>query len=142
MAPQREEHCYRCGYVWRPRLSRVRICARCKSPYFWFAKVRVPTRGRGPGIAEIVGPKRGEVLRLARKFGATNVRIFGSVARNDATPTSDVDVLVDPVGGGRYRPIDLALALTRTLGRRVDLVDEGSLFWLIQPRVVAEAIPV
>jgi predicted nucleotidyltransferase len=140
MAPVREEHCYRCGYVWVPRRARVRICARCKSPYYWYPKLRIPTRGRGLGVEEVIGPKRRRVLELARRFGATNVRVFGSVARNEATPMSDVDLVVDPIPG-RDRPIDLALALKHALGRRVDLVDERSLHWLIQPRVVAEAVP-
>lgn len=134
-------HCYRCGYVWAPRRPKVKICARCKSPYFWFPKVRIPTFGSGLGIEDVIGERRKEVLRLARKYGAENVRVFGSVARKEATPKSDVDIVVDPIGPDRYRPIDLALALRRTLGRPVDLVSERSLHWLIQPRVVADAIP-
>jgi uncharacterized protein len=81
------------------------------------------------------------VLRLARRYGATNVRVFGSVARSEATVDSDIDLLVDPIREGEFRPIDLALALTRALGRRVDLVRERSLVWLVQPQVVAEAVP-
>ncbi len=134
-------HCYRCGYVWVPRRSRIRICARCKSPYYWFPKIRIPTLGSGLGVDEIIGEHRSEVLRLARIYGAQNVRVFGSAARKEATPTSDVDILVDPIRPDRYRPIDLALALRKTLGRPVDLVTERSLHWLVQPRVVAEAVP-
>ncbi|EQD73978.1 DNA polymerase beta domain protein region [mine drainage metagenome] len=81
------------------------------------------------------------MLRLARSYGAENVRVFGSVARREATPNSDVDIVVDPIRPDRYRPIDLALALRKALGRPVDLVSERSLHWLIQPKVLAEAVP-
>lgn len=43
------------------------------------------------GIAEVVGSKRDYVLALARKHGATNVRIFGSLARGEADEASDID---------------------------------------------------
>ncbi len=135
-------HCYRCGYSWFPRRSTVRICARCKSPYFDLPKLRIPSYGGGLGIEEVIGTKRRTVLRLAKKYGATNVRVFGSVARKQATESSDVDIVVDPVGPHRYRVDDLREALTRVLRRKVDLVSERSLYWLIQPAVVAEAVPV
>jgi uncharacterized protein len=66
--------------------------------------------------------------------------VFGSVARRQASESSDVDLLVDSVGA-RYRPVDLALALRKELGRRIDVVSESSLPWFIQPRVIAEAVP-
>jgi predicted nucleotidyltransferase len=113
------------------------MCARCKSPFFAFPKILVPTFGNGAGIDQILGRNRDAVLRLARRFGARNVRVFGSVARHAATSTSDVDLLVDPVPG-RYRPIDLALALQELLGGRVDLATETSLFWYTAPHVAAE----
>jgi hypothetical protein len=70
--------------VWTPRRPRVRICARCKSPYYWFPNIRVPTRGTGLGVEDLVGPKRTEVLRIGRRYGDTNGRIFGSLARDEA----------------------------------------------------------
>ncbi|MCA9909182.1 MAG: nucleotidyltransferase domain-containing protein, partial [Anaerolineae bacterium] len=47
------------------------------------------------GVSEVIGEKREAVLRLAEYYGARNVRVFGSVARGDATHDSDVDFLVD-----------------------------------------------
>jgi len=47
------------------------------------------------GIDEVLKVKREEILRIAAQHGARNVRIFGSVARGQAGPNSDVDVLVD-----------------------------------------------
>src|SRR5208282_821009 len=141
MVRRDETHCYRCGYVWTPRRSRVRICARCKSPSYWLPKIRIPTGGSGLGIAEVIGAKRARVLRLARSHGATNVRVFGSVARKEATAESDVDILIDRAKGQRLNLLGLALALAKTLGRQVDLTAEDDLFWLVQPQVIAEAVP-
>jgi predicted nucleotidyltransferase len=134
-------HCYRCGHVWVPRQSRVRLCARCKSPYYWYPKVRVPTYGGGLGITEVIGPNRRKVLEISRGYGATNVRVFGSVARRAATSESDVDFVVDRLAGTKFRRLDLSLALARLLRRRVDVVTEDGIYWLVQPRIVEEAIP-
>ena len=51
------------------------------------------------GLDELLREKRNEILRLAAQHGAYNVRIFGSVARGEAGPESDVDVLVDMDAG-------------------------------------------
>ena len=92
------------------------------------------------GIDQVIGTNRGRVLQLAERFGADDVRIFGSVARKEATLASDIDILVSPLGR-QYDPISLALALKKLLGREVDLVSEESLHWLVQPQVIAEAVP-
>ena len=47
------------------------------------------------GIAALVDEKKKEIREIAAKHGARNVRVFGSVARGDARPDSDVDFLVD-----------------------------------------------
>ena len=47
------------------------------------------------GIEEIVGEKREAILALAARYGASNVRVFGSVAEGKADDASDVDFLVD-----------------------------------------------
>lgn len=133
-------HCYRCGYYWFPRRSRVRACARCKSRYFEIPRLRVPSYGSGLGIDEVIGGHRGQVVRLARRYGAKEVRVFGSVARREATLASDVDILVAP-DGSRYDPIALTVRLEKVLGRRVDVVSEGGLHWFVQPQVIAEAVP-
>lgn len=88
----------------------------------------------------VIGDRRLAVIRLAERHGAREVRVFGSVARREATLASDLDLLVSPVSG-RYDPISLQLELTRLLGRHVDVVSEQSLHWFVQPQVIAEAIP-
>jgi len=118
----------------------VRMCARCKSPYFAEPRLVVPTYGSGLGIEEVIGSKRQTLLRVARKYGARDVRIFGSVARKEATKSSDVDILVDREKRGFDR-WGLTVELKKLLGRKVDLVPEQSLHWLVQPQVIAEAVP-
>ncbi len=49
----------------------------------------------GLGIDDIIGDKREAILKLAQQYGASNVRVFGSVARGEARPGSDVDFLVE-----------------------------------------------
>jgi len=134
-------HCYRCGYSWFPRRTHVRICAHCKSPYFDIPKVRIPSYGGGLGIDDVIGPHRSTLLKIARQYGAENVRVFGSVARRRATERSDVDLLIDPIPHRSFRQVDLSLRLGRLLGRPVDVVSESGLDWFLQPTVVSEAVP-
>ena len=95
----------------------------------------------GLGINEVLGDKRQAVLALTSSYGITNVRVFGSVARGEARPDSDVDLLVDA-------PVSLGLKLMRAgrelealLGRPVDLIPEDSLRQRLRPRVLREAVP-
>jgi hypothetical protein len=82
----------------------------------------------GLGIREIIGDKRDTVLQLAAQHRATNVRVFGSVARGEATPESDVDVLVDFQSGYTlWDTIGLAQDLTILLGRKVDVANAARL---------------
>ena len=132
--------CYRCGYYWFPRRKGVRVCARCKSPYFEVPRLRVPTYGSGLGIERVIGSRRAQVLRLAHRYGAKEVRIFGSVARQEATLASDIDILVSS-SGPRFDPITLSMKLERLLQRRVHPASESGPHWFIQPQVIAEAVP-
>jgi predicted nucleotidyltransferase len=138
--------CYRCAYVWRLRKSPVRICPRCKSPLWNTPKVERPrrrARPSGAGAEEVLGPHRPLLLRLARRYGATSVRVFGSVARGEAGPASDIDLLVEfPDPPGILRRMEFEQRLEALLGRRVDMATEANLHWLIRPQVLAEAVPV
>lgn len=91
---------------------------------------------------ESVRRLRTEIERLANQYGARNLRIFGSVARNEAGPKSDVDVLVT------FEPertlLDVAgfeLGLEDLLGCEVDVVEEGGLSPHLEKRILAEAVP-
>jgi len=140
-----ELHCYRCGNTWTPRARIVRICPRCKSSYWDEPKIRMPTGGGGLGVEDILGPYRSRIERLAQRYHAREIRVFGSVARGAARPDSDVDFLVDFDRSRKIRStlrsVDFALELETLLGRHVDVVTEESLHWFIQPQVVTEAVP-
>jgi uncharacterized protein len=135
-------HCYRCIYSWIPTKPVVRMCPRCKSIRWDVPKVRLPPyAGGGLGIPEIIAPKRKEIRALVRKHRFSNPRVFGSVARGEAGPKSDVDVLGTQVGGGFWARIDLAHDLEDLLGHPVDVVPDDSLKWYAEPEILAQAVP-
>ena len=133
--------CYRCLYEWIPRRTPVRACPRCESRLYNVPKVRPPKLGGGLGIEEISLPHRREILSLAARHGAKEVRVFGSVRRREADAKSDVDLLVTwkrspPPLASPYIEVDLE----RLLGRRVDVAEENTLPWSYRPNVLAEAV--
>lgn len=82
----------------------------------------------GLGIDDLLKDKREEILRLAHEHGAYNVRVFGSVARGEAGPESDVDFLVNFNSGYKmWDRIGLIQDLEDLLGRKVDVVLEKNL---------------
>lgn len=95
-----------------------------------------------PNTTQMLHERRADILSIAARHGAYNVRVFGSVARGEDNAESDVDFLVDlqndrslfDVGG-------LLLDLQNLLGRNVDVVTEKALHWYIRDRVLAEAKP-
>ena len=94
------------------------------------------------GIEEIINGKREEMLRIGVRHGVQSVRVFGSVARGEARPDSDVDLLVAIERGRGWTDIGrLLLEWEDLLGRRVDLVEPEGLHWFIRDRVLAEAVP-
>jgi predicted nucleotidyltransferase len=91
---------------------------------------------------EVLKAKREEILRIAARHGARNVRVFGSVARGEADAESDVDVLVDMESGRSLLDMGgLLMDLQDLLGCRVDVVTERGLRERIRERVLQEAIP-
>lgn len=93
-------------------------------------------------LQDILQAKREEILRIAAKHGARNVRIFGSTVRGEGGPESDVDFLVDvePVHSSWF-PAGLILDLEELLGQKVDVVTEDSIYWLLRRRILKEARP-
>ena len=93
------------------------------------------------GLEELLKAKREEILRIAARHGAVNIRVFGSVARGDARPDSDVDFLVDLEPGRSLLDLGgLLMVLQDLLGRNVDVVTERGLRPRIRDRVLAEAM--
>ncbi|MCX5675309.1 MAG: nucleotidyltransferase family protein [Planctomycetota bacterium] len=93
-------------------------------------------------IPMLLRAKREDILRLAARHGARNIRIFGSVARGDAGPDSDLDVLVDmEPGRSLFDMGGLLTDLQELLGCHVDVVTEKGLRERIRDRVLKEAVP-
>jgi hypothetical protein len=91
---------------------------------------------------QLTEAQRAEALRLAAKHDARDVRIFGSFARGEAGPDSDIDLLVDfEPGRSLLDQVSLALDLEALLGCRVDVVTEDGLYWLLRRRILDEARP-
>ena len=88
-------------------------------------------------------PQRDLIRRIAARHGATNVRVFGSVARGDARSDSDIDLLVD-VGPSTspWFPGGLVADLEEALGRRVDVVTERALTPELREHILKESVPV
>lgn len=86
--------------------------------------------------------RREEILHCAERYGASNVRVFGSVARGDQGPESDVDIIVE------FEPhrtlLDhggLLMDLRDLLGCDVDVVDADAMRPRFRDRVLKEAVP-
>ena len=85
------------------------------------------------------GEKRAAIIQLAHEHGATNVRVFGSIARGDNRENSDVDLLAEfDKGRTLFDLIAFRLDLCELLGTNVDVVTPGNLRY-IRDRVLAEA---
>jgi uncharacterized protein len=96
----------------------------------------------GLGIEDILNDQRSQILTIAQNHGAYNVRVFGSVARREATIESDIDFLVDydlekitP-----WFPGGLLLELEALLQRKVDIATVDMLKDRIRDRVLQEAV--
>lgn len=93
-------------------------------------------------LVELIKNKRDEILRLSTVHGAKNVRIFGSVARNEAGEESDIDFLVDLEPGRSLLDLGgLLVDLEQLLTRKVDIVTERGLHWYLRDKIINEARP-
>ena len=93
-------------------------------------------------IAQQVRDRREDILRIASKYGASNVRLFGSVARGEATEESDVDFLVEIEPGRSLMDLaGLHVDLEELLGRKVEVVPDDSIYWLLRRKILREAQP-
>jgi len=86
--------------------------------------------------------EREQIMKVAQKHGASNIRVFGSISRGEERPESDIDLLVDfEADRSLFDLVRLKLELEELLGHEVDLVTEKAMHRLIASRVIKEAIP-
>ncbi len=96
----------------------------------------------GLGIQDLLADKRAQIITIADRHGAYNVRVFGSVARGEANANSDVDFLID------YQleritpwfPAGLMLDLEALLNRKVDVATVDMLKERMKERILQEAV--
>lgn len=92
---------------------------------------------------QLVKEKRAEILHIASRYGARDIRVFGSVARGEEERESDVDFLVELEAGRSLLDLGgLQMELESLLGCRVDVVTSRGLKARIRERVLREAVPV
>jgi predicted nucleotidyltransferase len=93
------------------------------------------------GIEDLLRERRDEILRIAARHGASNIRVFGSVARGEATAQSDVDFLVElERGRSLLDHAALMVDLENLLGRRVDVATERGLKPRVREVILREAV--
>ncbi|WP_267926534.1 nucleotidyltransferase family protein [Desulfolithobacter dissulfuricans] len=86
--------------------------------------------------------KKNEILAIARQYGIVDIRVFGSVARGNESPQSDIDLLVKLEAGCSLLDLGGALVkLEKLLGRKVDIVTEKGLHWYLRDKIKKEARP-
>jgi predicted nucleotidyltransferase len=103
------------------------------------------SRRRQPITRDEVVDRLRHNSHLMERFGVRSLALFGSVVRNDAKPTSDIDLMVDffpGQPGGLFRFVDLKHALEGVLGRPVDLITSGNIKPRLKARILAECLPV
>ena len=90
----------------------------------------------------LIKEKKTAILKLAQQHGIKNVRLFGSMVRDEATAASDVDFLVDLEEGRDLFDLgELLMDLQDLLKRKVDLVTDNSLHPKIRTQILKEAKP-
>ena len=93
------------------------------------------------GVLELLRQRRNEILKLASQHGARNVRVFGSAARGEADGDSDIDFLVELEPGRTLFDLGaLLMDLQDLLGRKVDVVTDDSIYWLLRRRILKEPV--
>ena len=93
-------------------------------------------------LNSLLKSRREEILSIAARHGARNVRVFGSVARGEDDDKSDIDLLVEfESGRSLLDHAGLWLELQDLLGCKVDVVSERGIKPRIRERVLREAVP-
>ena len=92
-------------------------------------------------LVEMLKSKRAEILEIARRNGATSVRVFGSVSRGESRDDSDIDLLVElEEDRSLFDLAGIVVELEELLGRKIDVFTPASLHHMIRDQVLAEAV--
>ena len=93
-------------------------------------------------LLDEIQTKKESIIALCRQFGASHVRVFGSVARREETPESDIDLLVEfPRGYDIFKQrLPLTDSLQQLLQRKIDLIPEHELNKHLRQSILAEVI--
>lgn len=92
-------------------------------------------------VLELLRQRRNEILKLASQHGASNVRVFGSAARGEANAGSDIDFLVELEPDRTLFDLGaLLMDLQDLLGRKIDIVTDDSIYWLLKRKIMKEAV--
>jgi predicted nucleotidyltransferase len=93
-------------------------------------------------VQSLLTQSRKAILEIASRHGARNIRVFGSMARDEARPDSDVDLLVElEESRSLLDQAGLIRDLEKLLRRKVHVVEPLGLHWYIRDRVIEEAVP-
>ncbi|MFH1418958.1 MAG: nucleotidyltransferase family protein [Planctomycetota bacterium] len=93
-------------------------------------------------VCRLLTGHRDAILEIAARHGASDVRVFGSMARGEESAESDVDFLVSLEAGRTLLDhVGLRQDLEELLGRPVDVVVDGGLSLYLRDRILAEALP-
>jgi putative addiction module component (TIGR02574 family) len=115
-------------HAWQEKLLAERIAEAERDPSVW--------------APEFLQRYREEILEVASRHGAGNVRIFGSLARGEGSEASDLDLLVTLAEGRSLLDlVGLKQDLEDLVHRPVDVVTEGALSPYLRDRILAEAVP-
>lgn len=103
------------------------------------------SRRRSPAFRDEVVDRLKAHPDIMERFGVRSLSLFGSVVRDEARPTSDIDLMVDFLPGqpgGLFRYVELKHALEGLLGRPVDLITSGNIKPRLRKRILEECMPV
>lgn len=93
-------------------------------------------------LQQLQSGDRDKILTIAQRHGVTSVKVFGSFVRDEASPDSDLDLLIEAgTNTSPFFPGGLIADLEDALGRRVDVVEDQGLHRLLRDRIRAEAVP-
>ncbi|MGI9251885.1 MAG: nucleotidyltransferase family protein [Pseudohongiellaceae bacterium] len=100
------------------------------------------SNSRKPKFAPLIEKNSDQILALARKYGVCNVRVFGSMVKNEPNPHSDIDLLVELEEGRTGLSLGGFLAgVAELTQRKVDVVTEKAIHTRLRDKILKEAVP-